>query len=36
MLERMQHAAPNMNEAAMIPLRKAVVIDPAPVRERKR
>ncbi len=36
MLQRMQHAAPNMNDAAMVPLRKAVVIDPAPARERKR
>jgi MerR family transcriptional regulator/heat shock protein HspR len=36
MLQRMQHAAPNMNDAAMVPLRKAMVIDPAPVRERKR
>jgi hypothetical protein len=36
MLQRMQHAAPNMNDAAMVPLRKAMVIDPAPARERKR
>ena len=36
MLQRMQHAAPNMNDAAIVPLRKPVVMPPVPARERKR
>lgn len=35
MLQRMQHAAPSINEAAMVPLRKPVIIPPLS-RERKR
>jgi MerR family transcriptional regulator, heat shock protein HspR len=36
MLQRMQHVAPNLNEAAIVPLSKPVVMPPVPDRERKR
>jgi MerR family transcriptional regulator/heat shock protein HspR len=36
MLQHMQQNAPIANEAAMVPLRKPVVVVPPPVRERKR
>jgi MerR family transcriptional regulator, heat shock protein HspR len=36
MLQHMQQNAPMANDAAMVPLRKPVVIDPAASRERKR
>jgi MerR family transcriptional regulator/heat shock protein HspR len=36
MLQHIQHNAPMANDAAMVPLRKPVVIDPAASRERKR
>jgi MerR family transcriptional regulator/heat shock protein HspR len=36
MLQHIQQGFPATNEAAMVPLRKAMVIDPAPARERKR
>jgi MerR family transcriptional regulator/heat shock protein HspR len=36
MLQHMQQHAPTINEAAIVPLRKPVVLNPAPVRDRKR
>lgn len=36
MLQRMQQVAPNLNEAAIVPLSKPVVMPPVPDRERKR
>ncbi|MDQ1453589.1 MAG: MerR family transcriptional regulator, heat shock protein HspR [Acidobacteriaceae bacterium] len=36
MLQHIQQGFSAANDAAMVPLRKAVVIDPAPARERKR
>ena len=36
MLQHMQQNAPMANEAAMVPLRKPVVVVPPPARERKR
>jgi MerR family transcriptional regulator/heat shock protein HspR len=36
MLQHIQQNAPMANEAAMVPLRKPVVIDPPVARERKR
>jgi MerR family transcriptional regulator, heat shock protein HspR len=36
MLQHIQQGFPGANEAAIVPLRKAMVIDPAPARERKR
>jgi MerR family transcriptional regulator, heat shock protein HspR len=36
MLQHIQQNAPMANDAAMVPLRKPVVIDPAASRERKR
>jgi MerR family transcriptional regulator, heat shock protein HspR len=36
MLQRMQHAPPSINEAAMVPLRKPVIIPPPSGRERRR
>ena len=36
MLQRVQQAAPNLNEAAIVPLRKPVVMPPGLDRERKR
>ena len=35
-LQRIQHAAPIVNDGAIVPLRKAMVIDPAPARKQKR
>ena len=36
MLQHMQQNAPMANEAAMVPIRKPVVVSPPPARERKR